>query len=230
MEFIIRHERFEGPYTKILELIEERKISISELSLSKIADDYIEYVKFLKTVNPLDISDFILTASTLMLIKVKTLLPNIKYGDDEVKQVKNLEKKILLFKELSDAQKHIENIWGKRVLINKKKTVYKNSFSPSRIFDQNNIYSVAMLTLIKIPSFDRLKEVKVEQKIKLENMIDKILKEVNEGASFKNIAGKEKYVIIVTFLALLELIKSGAIDAEHDGGDIKISKRSHVTI
>lgn len=230
MQFIIKSERYEGPYNKILELIQERKISISELSLSQIADDYIEYVKLLKTVNPLDISEFILTASTLMLIKVKTLLPNIRYADDEARQIKNLEKKVLLFKELQDAQKNIEEIWGKNYLYNKKKSVFKNAFSPSPMFATHHIYSVALLTLIKIPNFDKLKEVKVEQKIKLEHMIDKILKEVSTGASFKNIAGKEKYTIIVTFLALLELIKSGSIDAEHDGGDIKISRRSHVTI
>lgn len=230
MEFIIKHERFEGPYTKIIELIENRKISISELSLSKIADDYIEYVKILKTVSPLDISDFILTASTLMLIKVKTLLPEMKYGEEESKQVKNLEKKVLLFKELSDAQKNLESVWAKKILVSRKKSVVRSGFSPSNIYNIHNIHSVAVLTLVKIPSFSRLKEVRVEQKIKLENMIDKLLKEVSSGTSFKNIAGKEKHIIIVTFLALLELIKSGAIDAEHDGGDIKISKKSHATI
>ena len=79
--FVIKQGRYEGPYTKLLEMIEKRKLSISEISLSKIADEYIEYIKNLESVNPLDMSQFVQIASTLMLIKAKSLLAGGESGD-----------------------------------------------------------------------------------------------------------------------------------------------------
>jgi segregation and condensation protein A len=51
MEFTVKLERFEGPYTKLLELIEGRKLSITEISLVTVADDYIAYIKTLDQKN-----------------------------------------------------------------------------------------------------------------------------------------------------------------------------------
>ena len=68
MEFNVKLERYEGPYTKLLDLIEGRKLSITEISLVTVADDYIAYIKSLDQRNIIDISQFIVVASTLMLM------------------------------------------------------------------------------------------------------------------------------------------------------------------
>jgi chromatin segregation and condensation protein Rec8/ScpA/Scc1 (kleisin family) len=59
MEFTLKLDRFEGPYTKLLDLIESRKLSITEISLVDVADDYIAYIKTLDQKNIVDISQFI---------------------------------------------------------------------------------------------------------------------------------------------------------------------------
>ena len=63
MEFTLKLDRFEGPYTKLLDLIESKKLSITEISLAAVADDYIAYIKTLDQKNVIDISQFILVAS-----------------------------------------------------------------------------------------------------------------------------------------------------------------------
>ena len=111
--FNVNLERFSGPYFKLIEMIEERRLSINEFSLSQITDEYISYIKELETKKEkdiVDISQFISVASTLMLIKAKSLFPNIEYTEEEKKEVDNLEKKLELYKIMSLGAKHIHKI------------------------------------------------------------------------------------------------------------------------
>lgn len=231
--FNVKQGRFEGPYTKILELIENRKLSINEISLSQIADEYIAYVKSLETINPLDISQFIQVASTLMLIKAKSLLPQMEYTSDEKEEVNTLEKKLELHKELKLAEENIKSIWSKNILINREEIFYKTEkiFVPISV-NIANLFSVAILTLAKMPNFERLKNVAVRQAIKLEDVIEKMINRISENMTSlkdfaKSMGGTEKEVkrnIIVSFLALLELLRHGKINASENNGDISINK------
>ena len=100
-----------------------------------------------------------------------------------------------------------------------------------------NLFSVALATLAKMPNFERLKNVAVRQAIKLEDVIEKMISRIGESMTSlktfaKNISGvnnndnqKEiKKNIIVSFLALLELLKHGNIIATENNGDIEIQK------
>ena len=236
--FQVKQGRFEGPYTKILELIESRKLSISEISLSAIADDYINYVKSLEIINALELSQFIQTASTLMLIKAKSLLPQLEYTTEEKEEVSTLEKKLELYKELKEGEENIKNIWIKNIMYNKKRSQIKiEIYSWPISATAQNIFSVALATLAKMPNFERLKNVAVRQAIKLEDVIEKMISRIGESMTSlktfaKNISGvnnndnqKEiKKNIIVSFLALLELLKHGNIIATENNGDIEIQK------
>ena len=70
-EFTIKLDRYEGPYTKLLELIDAHKLSITEVSLASIADEYIAYIQTISKKDIVDISQFIVVASTLMVMKAK---------------------------------------------------------------------------------------------------------------------------------------------------------------
>jgi hypothetical protein len=72
----IKSEIFEGPLDLLLSLIEKRKLLINEVSLAKITDDYIAHIQNASEQSMRDQSNFILIASTLLLIKSKSLLPN----------------------------------------------------------------------------------------------------------------------------------------------------------
>ncbi|MDI9354792.1 MAG: segregation/condensation protein A [Cyanobium sp. MAG06] len=112
--FIVKQGRFEGPYHKLLEMIENRKLSISEISLSQIADNYIEYVRDIRDKNnditPEELSQFILIASTLMLIKARSLLPDIILESEEEKEISQLEHKLELLRLLKLAENNIKSI------------------------------------------------------------------------------------------------------------------------
>lgn len=239
MEFSVKLERYEGPYTKLLELIQEHKLSITEVSLATIADEYIAYVRVLqeqeKTLHTsIDISQFVLVASTLMLIKARSLLPGIEYTKEEEKQVNQLEKKLELYQKLQEAAGKIRKIYQKNTLYGKERSAPKGIkiFIPPTGTTVSSLHSIALLTLSLFKPIERLKDIYVEQAMRLETMIENLVERVQKATfSLSSVAGnaqtvaEKKRVLIVAFIALLELVRSGSLEARQDeGGEILISK------
>lgn len=235
MEFTVKLDRYEGPYTKLLELIEQRKLSITEISLVSVADDYIAYIKTLEQKNLVDISQFIVVASTLILMKAKSLLPGVVYTEEEEKQVHDLEHKLELYALLNSACVKITSIHMKNSLYSREPAKYKNIvvFVPDARVTGNFLQSIAFLTLMSFVNPKQLVKVAVEQALRIENVIEKLLERVKNVSSvtLQSLAGgagtieERKKLLIVNFIAMLELLRSGSISAEQhvDGGDIKIS-------
>lgn len=234
MEFTIKLDRYEGPYTKLLELIEQRKLSITEISLVSVADDYIAYIKSLEQKNLVDISQFIVVASTLILMKAKSLLPGISYTEEEEKQVHDLEAKLELYAILTRGSTLIKGIYGKTVLYGKERVKQRGAivFVPDKRVDTKMLQSIALLTLATFIQPKVLVKVAVEQALRIENVIEGLLKRVSQAgtttlrgiASSVGTVEEQKKILIVNFIALLELLRSGGVHAEQheDGGDIEI--------
>jgi segregation and condensation protein A len=235
MEFTVKLDRFEGPYTKLLELIEERKLSITEISLVSVADEYIAYIRSADHKNLVDMSQFILVASTLMLMKAKSLLPGVVYTEEEEKQVHDLEFKLELFALLSEAAGKIRGTYLKRPLFSRERVSYKGIpvFVPDERMTREMLVSIAELTLATFVVPKALVKVAVEAALRIENVIQTLLSRVRDmrAVSLQSLADSaetfegRKKLLIVNFLALLELVRSGAIVADQapGGGDIQLS-------
>ena len=234
MEFTVKLDRYEGPYTKLLELIEQRKLSITEISLVDVADDYIAYIKTLEQKNLVDVSQFIVVASTLILMKAKSLLPGVVYTEEEEKQVHDLEQKLELYALLTSVSAHIATMYAKNILYSRAPTSLKDVtvFVPDNRVNPLMLQSIAQLTLATFITPKALVKVAVEQALRIENIIEKLLDRVKTAQSFtlQSLAGdvksveEKKKILIVNFIALLELLRSGGINAHQhaDGGDIEI--------
>ena len=234
MEFTVKLDRYEGPYTKLLELIEQRKLSITEISLVSVADDYIRYIQSLEQKNLVDISQFIVVASTLILMKAKSLLPSVVYTEEEEKQVHDLEKKLELYALLNNASSKISSIYMKQQCYSREPIKYKgiSVFVPDNRVTSEMLLSIVSLTLMSFVVPKQLVKVAVERALRIENVIEKMLDRVKNmsSVSLQSLAGgvgtieERKKVLIVNFIALLELLRSGSIQAEQhtEGGDIMI--------
>jgi len=238
MEFNVKLDRFEGPYTKLLDLISDRKLSITEISLVTVADDYINYIKALDTKNHADISQFILVASTLMLMKAKSLLPGIVYTEEEEKQVHALEHKLEIYKILLDASNNVRHVYDKNILYERERISYKGEaiFIPDERVTKEMLQSIALLTLSTFTIPKKILNVSVEQAIRIELVIENLLKRVSNAPtvtlnSLAEVAtnfAERKKLLIVNFIALLELIRKGSISASQTTktGEIYISSNS----
>lgn len=236
-EFTVKLDRYVGPYTALLDLIEQKKLSITEIALVDVADEYIAYITKLDQKNMVDISQFIVVASTLMLMKAKSLLPGVTYTEGEEKQVKDLERKLEMYALLTGACNRVRKIYGVHQLHTRERVSYKgiSVFVPDRRLTKEFLQSIAELTVLSFSKPQELVKIAVEQSIKVEQIIESMLERVRsmQAVSFKSLfhttekIAERKKLIIVNFIALLELLRMGTVQATQDieGGDITIVKQ-----
>jgi segregation and condensation protein A len=219
MAFEIKTERFDGPFDLLLDLIEKRKISINEISLAKVTDDFLSYIERHEAFPMKESAHFILVAATLLLIKSKSLLPTLDLTTEEQGDIKSLETRLKIYKIIRDAGKSIQENFGDAPMFAPAKRDFTEPvFSPGKITGESIMSTIARI-VAQIPKPERLSKVIVNKVISLEEMIEKLGKRIELGLrmSFKEFTGRDKAAkvdVIVSFLAMLELVKRGVIRVE----------------
>lgn len=233
--YTIKTSIFEGPFSLLLHLVEKRKLFINDLSLVEVTEDYLKYFNNLDKLNPEEASSFLIVASTLLLIKSKSLLPNLNLTDEEKGDIQNLEERLKLYKLFQKLSFNIKNNFGKKIIfapLEKKSSVLV--FLPDNQITKEKIMVYAQNVLHAMPKKVFLPEVEVKKVISVEEMLNKLVDRIQNTIkmSFNEFAPKgktreEKLVVIITFLAMLELVRQGVIHAiqEVDRGDILLEKR-----
>ncbi|HEU0080435.1 MAG TPA: ScpA family protein [Candidatus Paceibacterota bacterium] len=231
MAFTVKQEHFEGPLDLLLDLIEKRKLFVSDVSLAKVADDYIAYVKNLADFPVADSAQFILTASTLLLIKSKSLLPTLDLTVEEQASIDDLNRRLRIYERMRELSLRIKPLFGARILFARGERRLEPVFSPDADMTAENFLAAAGRVLASLPKREFLPKVVVDKVISLEEMITNLTQRVSENLrmSFRQFAGAvggagqagsaapaEKVNIIVSFLAMLELVKQGVINVSQE--------------
>lgn len=99
--YAIKLENFEGPLDLLCTLIEKNKMSIYDINLNEITDQYIEYINQMEELNLEVTSEFVIMASTLLYIKSKNLLPNKEESEEEITE-DELIRRIVEYKKYKD--------------------------------------------------------------------------------------------------------------------------------
>jgi segregation and condensation protein A len=235
--FEIKTESFVGPLELLLDLIEKRKLLINDIALSKVTDDFIRYVESLNHTNNRtsmgDSAQFILIASTLLLIKSKSLLPSLTLTEEEEQGIEDLETRLKIYKEIKDASQNITNLFGKNVLyLQEGDRKFEPIFSPHKTMDIPNIVLGIKNIINSMPKKEAIPKAVVRKIISLEESITKLTERITSGLrmsfnEFTKEHKQEKVNVIVSFLAMLELVKQGIIDANQDKnfGDINMETK-----
>src|SRR3989344_4654110 len=119
MSYKVRLGEFEGPLDLLLDLIEARKLSISAVSLAKITGDYVKHIRALKDFPREEVADFLVVASTLMLIKSRALLPSLELSKEEEADIMDLETRLRLLKRMRELGGNIKAGWLKNPLFSR---------------------------------------------------------------------------------------------------------------
>lgn len=217
----IKLQQFEGPLDLLLFFIKRDELNIYDIPISKITGEFFEYINLLKMLDLEVAGDFILMATTLMQIKVRMLLPReVDEKGEEIDPRADLIKALLeykRYKEMSEELLFLES--------NQRKLFYRGNYTAdykiaSPEFDSllKNITLFDLVKAFKNALMDKPKPVVHEIKklpVTIDEQIEYILNLVNtkKEVSFLVLVADmdEKIRIIVTFIALLELIKMGKI-------------------
>ena len=232
----IKTGSFEGPFHLLLSLIEERKFFINDLSLAQVTEDFLNYVSKLEKKDPSEISSFIVVAATLILIKSKSLLPNLDLTSEEESDIHNLEERLKLYELYTKLSKNVKDVFGERMIfapLEKKNDFLV--FLPDEQITKNSMMTFARDALGRRPKKVFLPEVEVKKVISMDEMISRLTERIEKTLemNFKDFAGtgkskEEKVVVIISFLAMLELVRQGILHAaqENNFEDIIIKKQS----
>lgn len=227
---------FEGPFALLLELVEKRKLFINDVSLASVTEDYLNYIKDLggfSSIHPTEISSFVSVASTLILIKSKSLLPGLNLTPEEEGDIRSLEERLRLYKLFLKQGGSIKNNFGKNIIFapleRKRGEVV---FLPDSQITKESMMMFVKDALGSMPKNVFLPEVEVKKVVSIEEMIDRLIDRVKTSfkMSFKKDFGGSKVEVIVGFLAMLELVRQGLLDAEESEGDIIITKQEVETV
>ncbi len=232
--FTVRTAAFEGPFELVLELIEKRKLSVSEVSLTQVTDDYIEHIRSQASFPIEDAAEFIGVAATLLLIKSKSLIPELELSEDEEGDIEELKDRLKQYEIVREAAKALGRIFGTRVMISAGEREPEIVFAPSRDLSLKSLENALRIALSTHEKEEKLPEVRVRPLVTIEEMMDRLTTKVQKALnfSFREFTGNkaEKVEVIVSFLALLELVKQGVVETtQHVSfGDIKISNNASI--
>lgn len=225
-EYKVNLEVFEGPLDLLLYLIKKDELDIHDIPIVRITNQYMEYLELMKILNLEIAGDFIVMASTLMLIKSRMLLPDEERGpveeDDEDDPRWDLVRQLVEYKKFKDAagflevlEEEQENVFGREgehVELGARPEV---GMSDVGIFD---LISALNQALDRVPS-EELQEIFAEQ-FTVGEKIDDLLERTSNGGHvslsrlFMNMHSRQE--IVCTFLAVLELIKLNRLMARQD--------------
>ncbi len=231
MAFHIKIDAFEGPLDLLLDLIEKRKLFVSDISLAQVADDYITHVRSLAALPISDTAHFLLVASTLVLIKSKSLLPDLTLSGEEESDIDMLKRRLAILARMRKEGNRMAGMFGERVMFSrhhaKNETVV---FAPDRETTAPGLLTAIRRVVAAFPKPERLPEAIVKKVVSLEEMMERLAERVKTSLkmSFRSFAGRaERAEMVVSFLALLELVRQGVMDAVQPERFGDISMESH---
>jgi len=229
LDYHIKTESYEGPLEVVLDLIEARKLLVNDLALSSITEDFVQYVRAQEAFPVEQTAEFIQIAAMLLLIKSKSLLPDLALTEEEQGDVEDLKRRLEAYAKVREAAAELGRIYGKAVMYPAGERPPEPFFAPSKDLTALALSEALARVLAAREVVEELPEKRVKPMVTIEEMMDQLAKRVQSAMtlSFKDFAGSkgEKVDIIVSFLALLELVKQGAVGVEQFGthGDIRIS-------
>lgn len=218
--FSVNTSQFQGPLETLLDLIEARKMPVSEVSLIQVTDAYLSYIEQLPELPLGETAQFILVASTLLLIKSRSLLPTLGLTEEEKESVEELERRLKRLKIFRDASKLLRAVWGASPLLLAQRAPEKPPvFSPAET-SIPKLHAALNRVIATIPKPERRTETSVAPVLALEDVIVRLRTRLTSAfrTRFSDVVrnAKDKGEVIVYFLAMLELVRSGSASVTQD--------------
>jgi segregation and condensation protein A len=216
--YTVKVDVFEGPLDLLLHLIKQNQIDIYDIPIALITEQYLEYIKILKALDLAIAGEFLVMAATLMYIKSRLLLPAPSEEDEEEGEDPRAElvQRLVAYKTFKEAALHL----AQQALL--ERDVFIRPALELDVEDgeiEADLFHLidALREVLKRQEVEDFHEVTLERVTLRERMRElyERLEGVKEAVSFSSLFAPfvSRVELIVTFLALLELIRSGMLRA-----------------
>ena len=239
-KYEIRLDNFEGPLDLLCHLVDKNKMDIHEVNISKITDQYIEYINAMKELN-LDVtSEFVLMASPLVFIKSKSLLPKQVEDEGELTE-EELIHRIIEYKKYKEISKKLREkfeIYSKRFYkvpekIELPKLKLEENYSSDLIEEAYKQLLKKNKEKINVNA-DNIEKIAITETVTVSSKVRDIFKELIKKPKFifNKLCKTNKYTKLETvtaFTGLLELTRRNKVKTNQEKifGDITVEKARH---
>lgn len=212
--YSVNLEVFHGPLDLLLYLIRKDEIDIYDIPIARVTEQYMQYIEMMKILNLELAGDYILMAATLIRIKARILLPRDETDEDELDPREELVAALLEYKKFKEAGD----------ILHEKRILEERLFVPQAIGDGNGLKEKIVLSdtttlfdlltafkeVLDRSNDERMYTINPEES-NIEDRILKILEILSgrDSATFIELFkdAPSKLVAVVTFLAILELVR-----------------------
>jgi segregation and condensation protein A len=218
----IKTKHFEGPLDLLLSLIEQRQLDITTIALADVTEQFLQYIKQLTNIDPTTLADYLAIAAKLLVIKSKAILPSLELENEEEDAGVDLESKLLLYKQFKEVAKFLKQQDNRRKQSWSRTLTFeeKINFFPDPSVTPETLHKSMLKILSSLKELDNLPKAKIKEAISIQEKIDHLQGQLSNQIETKLSDlikhAKNKDEIIVTFLALLELIKQRLFSAEQE--------------
>lgn len=218
MSHTVKIDRFEGPLDLLLQLIEREELPITEVSLAEVTDQYVEHIQHV-AVPPEELADFLVIAAKLLYIKSRLLVPSATLAPEEGI---SLEEQLRMYKEFVEASKGIESrLAEKRFSFARERApLPMGVFTPPPGVKGETLRQVFADIVRSLEPITRLPQASLERVVSIEERIHFLRELLGEKKRISFAlylrSAKTQTDVVVSFLALLELMKQRSIRVVQD--------------
>ena len=222
MDYLVKSGEFEGPVHLLLEFIQGRKLHVSEISLATVTEDFLKYISD-NTLTYSQVSSFIVVASTLVLIKARSLLPAMELTDEEEASITDLTERVRQYQIIQKYSEKLLPLYQKNISFERIWTDKNPVFAPDAQVNLSGLQELLQNIFVAFPILEKLPEKAMKVVVKLEEVIESLTQRIQGGMAFHSRDIMDKYrnakdpvekrqakvFAVVSFLAILELVKKG---------------------
>lgn len=231
----VNTEVFNGPLDLLLELIERAELDITRLALAQVTDQYLEYMHRLQQHNPAEVSAFLVIAARLVQIKSAALLPRpavIETSITEEDPGEALARQLIIYKRFKELAGYLQQREESQLRTYLRLAPPPHPLPPARLdlsgLTLQDLVNAARSVFFNKPTLTALDRVVSMPRITIREKIQTIIHRLRTGGmtTFRSLLRPDtsRVEVVVTFLALLELVKRRIVAAQQNGlfSDIEV--------
>lgn len=244
MEYQVKIEAFEGPLDLLLHLINRLEIDIYDIPMAEISEQYLIYVHTMQELELDDASEYLVMAATLLAIKSKMLLPTYdeteEYSFEEDDPREELVEQLIEYKKFKEAAFQLKEKEAERGLMYSKPPsdlstyIGDNPRETSWEFSLHDMLGAYHKLLrrkkLQKPLVTKITNREISIEVRMDEIVNLLLEYNTSLSFFEFFPHADRQHIVVTFLAMLELMKRNQIVVEQSDifGEIFLSLRKEI--
>lgn len=215
-------QQFEGPLDLLLSLIEQKQLDITQIALAEVTEQFIQHIRILEHLDPSALADYLSIAAKLLVIKSKAILPSLEVETIEEESEIDLTQKLLLYKQFKEAARYFKNLDNRRRQSFTRNLIFEEriNFFPDSAVTKEVLFAAISKTVKNLKELDNLPKARIKEAISIQEKIDQLQitlsGQIESKLSDLLKTAKNKSEMIITFLALLELIKQKIFTVEQE--------------